>query len=171
MKYYVIKVANGKEKKVKESIEHELKMHPIENLISNILVPSNKTQQLRNGKKINVEKITIPGYIFIECESIDTVEGFVKYIGGVQSVLKKPLRQSEVDRLLDKKTDDLVVYVNDNTYYIKERVKIIDGPFNNFKGVIKTLDDVKKKSKIAVNVFDREVMLDLNYTQFIKDEN
>ena len=168
MKYYVIKVANGKEKKVKESIETELKVNPIENLISNILVPSNKTQQLRNGKKINVEKINIPGYIFIECESIDNVEGYIKYINGVQSVLKKPLRQSEVDRLLDKKNTEEVIS-NDDIYYIKERVKIIDGPFNTFKGVIKSLDSIKKKSKISVNVFDREVILDLTYSQFIKD--
>jgi len=168
MKYYVVKVANGKEKKVKESIETELKVNPIENIISNILVPSSKTQQLRNGKKINVEKINIPGYIFIECESIDNAEGYIKHISGVQSVLKKPLRQSEVDRLLDKKTTEEVI-VNENAYYIKERVKIIDGPFNTFKGVIKTLDNSKQKSKISVNVFDREVNLDLTYSQFIKD--
>jgi len=168
MKYYVVKVANGKEKKVKESIETELKVNPIENIISNILVPSSKTQQLRNGKKINVEKINIPGYIFIECESIDNAEGYIKHISGVQSVLKKPLRQSEVDRLLDKKTTEEVI-VNENAYYIKERVKIIDGPFNTFKGVIKTLDNSKQKSKISVNVFDREVILDLTYSQFIKD--
>ena len=168
MKYYVIKVANGKEKKVKELIETELKVNPIENIISNILVPSSKTQQLRNGKKINVEKINIPGYIFIECESIDNVEGYIKYISGVQGVLKKPLRQSEVDRLLEKKTTE-EVFVNGDMYYIKEKVKIIDGPFSTFKGIIKTLDNSKQKSKVSVNVFDREVILDLTYSQFIKD--
>lgn len=168
MKWYVIKVANGKEKKVKESIESELKRKNIENLISNLLVPSNKIQQLRSGKKINVDKIIFPGYLFIECESINDVEGFVKVINGVQSILTKPLRQSEIDRLLDNKTTEDII-INPDIYCINEKVKIIDGPFNTFKGTIKILDNIKQKSKIVVNVFDREVILDLTYKQFIKD--
>jgi len=170
MKWYVIKVANGKEKKVKELIEAELKRKELNNLIINILVPSNKAQQLRNGKKINVEKIIIPGYIFVECDLVNEVAGFVKYIDGVQSLLTKPLRESEVNRLLDKTPSNDVVSDID-VFYIKEKVRIIDGPFNTFKGVIKNIDinKQKQKYKVAVNVFDREVILDLIGTQFIKD--
>lgn len=168
MNWYVIKVANGKEKKVIEAIEAELNRHPIENLISKLIAPSKKTQQIRNGKKINVEKITIPGYIFVECESIDDVEGYVKYIGGVQSIIKKSLRQSEINRLLETPVE--VEEIHTELYYVNERVKIIDGPFNTFFGVIKTVDMTKQKSKIVVNVFEREVILDLVFGQFVKNE-
>src|ERR1035437_10232588 len=131
MKWYVIRVANGKEKKTKESIELELKSNSIERLISNILIPHKKVEQLRRGKRIGVEQLTFPGYIFVECESIDEVEGAVKHVGGVYSILKTPMNQREVDRILERKNEEEVKIITE-TFFINEKVKIIEGPFNTF---------------------------------------
>ena len=102
MKWYVIKVMNGKEKKMKEAIEIKLKETNMESIISQMLVPSQKAIQLRRGKKISVEKQSFPGYIFVECESISDVEANVKHINGVTSILKQPLTSKEIEGILGR---------------------------------------------------------------------
>lgn len=167
MKWYVIRVANNKEKKTKESIEHELKINSYEHLVSELLVPLKKIEQKRSGKKINVEKITFPGYVFVKCENIDTVEGAIKHVPGVYSILKSPLSQIEIDRLQEKVIEKSS---NDNeTYSIGESIKITDGPFNNFIGTINMVDNIKQKCKLVVYVFGREVPLSLSFNQFIRN--
>lgn len=168
MKWYVIKVSNNKEKKLKETIEIELKRNNKDDIISNLLVPSKKIEQKRNGKKINVEKVTFPGYIFVECENIKQLEGYIKTISGINSILKTPLSDSEVDRLLDRiKINDTII-ITDN-FTISEKVKITEGPFKNFIGTIISIDDTKKRAKLVVNIFERETPLELTFDQISKD--
>ena len=168
MKWYVIKVSNNKEKKLKETIEIELKRNNNDDIISNLLVPSKKIEQKRNGKKINVEKVTFPGYIFVECENIKQLEGYIKNISGINSILKTPLSDSEVDRLLDRiKINDTII-ITDN-FTISEKVKITEGPFKNFIGTIISIDDTKKRAKLVVNIFERETPLELTFDQISKD--
>ena len=165
MKWYVIKVVSGKEKKMKEMIEHELKFKNSQNVISQLLIPSEKSLQIRNGKKVNVEKNIYPGYILVECESISDVEANIKHVPGVSSVLKQPLSQSEIDRILgihDKKAVEDVFCAN-------QKVRITDGPFNSFIGEIKNLDLEKQKAKVCVLIFGREVVLDLTFQQIEKE--
>ena len=163
-KWYVIKVVSSKEKKIKESIEHELKRNSVENIISNLLVPSRKEIQIRRGKKVHIDKNFFPGYIFVECEFINEVEAYIKHINGVASILKQPLTQNEVNRILDIENKN----ENSDRLAVDQKVKIIDGPFSSFSGIIKTLDMNKEKSKVSVAVFGREVMLDLSFSQFTK---
>ena len=166
MKWYVIRVASGKEKKTKEAIENELKKNKNESLISNLLIPTEKTIQIRRGKKVNVEKNFFPGYIFVETESINEVEANIKYINGVASVLKQPLSDKEIERIQgrsNKKDEDVSLVLN-------EKVKIIDGPFNTFVGTIIELDNSKQKVKVNILIFGRETLLDLTFSQIIKDE-
>ena len=153
------------EKKIKESIENELKRNSVEKLISNILIPFSKEIQLRKGKKVHIEKNSYPGYMFVECESINEVEAHIKHIAGVASVLKQPISKNEINRILDKENKK----ENPDVLCVNQKIKIIDGPFNTFIGTIKTLDENKQKSKVSVSVFGREVMLDLNFSQFIKE--
>jgi transcriptional antiterminator NusG len=166
MKWYVIKVMSGKEKKMKEMIEHELKFKNSQHIISKLLIPSEKSLQVRNGKKINVEKNIYPGYILVECESINDVESNIKHVIGVSSVLKQPLSQTEIDRILgihDKKAIEDVFCVN-------QKVKITDGAFESFIGEIRELDLNKEKAKICILIFGKEVLLDMTFQQFVKEE-
>lgn len=165
MKWYVIKVVTGKEKKMKETIENELKEKNNENIISTLLVPTQKTIQLRKGKKIQVEKNFFPGYIFVECETINEVESNIKHINGVASVLKQPLTQLEIDRILGNDSKKEI----DEKLHLKERVKIIDGPFSSFVGVITELESTKQKAKVSVSIFGRETLIDLNFSQVVKE--
>lgn len=166
MKWYVIKVASGKEKKTKELIEKELSLNKKESVISTLLIPSQKTIQIRKGKKINIDKNLFPGYLFVECESIKEVESNVKHVNGVASILKQPLTKTEVDRMLGQKEEKQ----NDETVFLNQSVKIIEGPFDSFIGTIKELDDKKQRAKVTVLVFGREVVLELTLSQIMKNE-
>jgi transcriptional antiterminator NusG len=166
MKWYVIKVVTGKEKKMKETIESELRHNGLDKFVSRLLVPSQKVVQIRNGKKYNIEKNFFPGYILVECESIKDIEGGIKHIQGVSSILKDALKQSEIDRILGKENE---IHDTSNNFYLNQQVKIVDGPFASFVGTIQELNEEKKKVKIAVLIFGRETMLDLTLQQIEKD--
>jgi transcriptional antiterminator NusG len=163
MKWYVIRVVTGKEKKIKDIILNELRNNDSQNIISQLLIPSQKTIQIRKGKKINVEKNFFPGYILVECESIDDVVSHVKHINGVSSVLKQPLSQTEIERILGIQNKKI-----SNDFMVGQKVKIVDGPFNSFVGDIQELDSNRKKIKISVLIFGREVLLDLTFEQIEK---
>lgn len=166
MKWYVIKVVTGKEKKMKETIENEFRHNGLDKFVSRLLVPSQKVVQIRNGKKYNIEKNFFPGYILVECEDIKELEGGLKHIQGVSSVLKDSLKQSEVDRILGKENE---VQDTSNNFYINQQVKIVEGPFASFLGSIKELNEDKKKVKLAVLIFGRETLLDLTFQQIEKE--
>lgn len=160
MNWYVIKVINNKEKKIKENIENELKRNNSENIISKIVIASQNSIQIRKGKKINIEKNLYPGYIFIECESINDVESNIKHVNGVYNILKNPLSEIEINRIILKENK-----INNENFALGQKVKIIDGPFNSFYGVIKNVDNDKQKAKVSINIFDRENIIDLTFLQ------
>jgi transcription termination/antitermination protein NusG len=164
MKWYVIKVVTGKEKKMKQMIETELKLNNSQHVVSQLLIPSQKSIQIRNGKKVNVDKNFFPGYILVECESINDVESNLKHVTGVSSILKQPLSQSEIDRILGRENKKEA-----NSFYVGQKVKITDGPFSSFIGDIQELDLDKQKVKLSVLIFGREVLLDLTFLQIEKE--
>jgi transcriptional antiterminator NusG len=165
MKWYTIRVVSGKEKKIKESIENELKKNKTEHIVSNLLIATQKSVQLRNGKKVHVEKNSFPGYIFVECEAINDVEANIKHLGGI-SVLKQPLSTSEIERILGRESKKDAP----ETMCVNQKVKIIDGPFSSFVGEIKEIDTNKQKAKVCVLIFGRESNLDLTFSQIVKEE-
>jgi len=135
-----------------------------QDLISALLIPTEKVIQMRKGKKIYVEKNFFPGYLFVECNSISDVEKNIKHINGVTSVLKKPLSQEEIDRILLRESKKEI----EDTLMVNQKVKIVDGPFTSCVGTIKVLDINKLKAKVSVVVFERETLLDLKVDQITK---
>mgnify|MGYP005861938103 CR=1 FL=1 len=166
MEWYVIKVMNGKEKKSKEAIEFELKNKNLEYLMSNLLIPTNKQVKIKKGKKVIIEKITIPGYIFVECESIKELEANIKHINGISGALPEKLSKKEINRILGENKEKENI---DDKLYVDQKIKIIDGPFDTFTGTIKEVDNKKQKLKAVVSIFDRDTNIDLNFSQVIKE--
>jgi len=164
-KWYVIKVVNGKERKMKEAIEFELEQNGTESIISNLLIPTQKSVQIKRGKKVTVDKNLFPGYIFIECESIKEVESNIKHIGGVTSILEQRLSKIEVDRILG--TEEESEKELDTNLHLNQKIKIIDGPFNTFVGTIKELYNNNQKAKVNVSIFGRETEIDLDVSQIV----
>ncbi len=175
-KWYVIRSVSGKENKIKEYIESEINRLNLQDFVEQILVPTEKVIQIRNGKKINKERVFIPGYIMIQADLIGEVPHIIKSINGVIGFLGEvkggdpvPLRPAEVNRLLGK-VDELSLQ-DDNVnipYIIGETIKVIDGPFNGFNGTVEKINEEKRKLEVMVKIFGRKTPLELSYMQVEK---
>lgn len=173
-KFYVLRAVNGKENKVKEYLEAEIKNNGLQEYISQIIIPTEKIIQNRNGKKVHKERAFLPGYIIIEAVLVGEVMHFLKnvnfvigFLGGNNPV---PLRPAEVSRILGK-ADELQIQPEeyDIDYIVGETVKINYGPFTGFHGEIEEVYPDKKKLKIMVKIFGRKSPLELGYLQVEKE--
>ncbi|HPH81237.1 MAG TPA: transcription termination/antitermination protein NusG [Flavobacteriales bacterium] len=174
-KWYVLRAVSGKEKKVKEYIDSEIVHHNIADYISQVLIPTEKVYQIRNGKKISKERSYFPGYIMIEALMIGEIPHILKNIPGVIGFLGDkgapiPLRPSEVNRILGKVDElsesDAEINI---PFIVGESVKVVDGPFNSFTGTIEEINEEKKKLIVMVKIFGRKTPLELNYMQVEKE--
>ncbi|HET8886158.1 MAG TPA: transcription termination/antitermination protein NusG [Salinimicrobium sp.] len=175
-KWYVVRAVSGQENKVKEYIEREIAHEGLEDFIDQVLVPTEKVVQIRNGKKINKERVYFPGYIMIQANLGGEIPHIIKSINGVIGFLGEtkggdpvPLRKSEVNRMLGKvdelsvKTDNVAIPFN-----IGETIKVIDGPFNGFNGTVEKINEEKRKLEVMVKIFGRKTPLELSYMQVEK---
>ena len=176
-KWYVVRAISGKEKKVKELMNVEIMRNNLESYISQILIPTEKVFQIRNGKKISKERSFFPGYVLLEAALIGEVPHVIKNINGVIGFLGTekggepvPLRISEVNRILGK-VDELAESEEESTvpFVIGEVVKVTDGPFNSFSGIIEEINEEKKKLKVMVKIFGRKTPLELGFMQVEKE--
>jgi len=176
-KWYVVRAVSGKEKKVKELIDTEIVRYNLHDYISQILIPTEKVYQIRNGKKISKERNFFPGYVLIEASLTGEVPHIIKNVNGVIGFLGTekggdpvPLRMSEVNRILGK-VDELSENNEELSvpYVVGETVKVTDGPFNSFSGIIEEVNEEKKKLKVMVKIFGRKTPLELGFMQVEKE--
>jgi transcriptional antiterminator NusG len=174
-KWYVVRAVTGQEKKVKVQIESELERAGLQHHVPQILIPTEKVYQIKNGKKTTKEKNYLPGYILIQAELvgevphlIGSVNGVVGFLGGKS--MPTPLRQSEVSRIMGN-VDDVADQgeMMAEPFIVNEPVKVIDGPFSGFSGVIEEVMEDKKKLKVMVKIFGRRTPLELNFVQVEKE--
>ena len=175
-KWYVVRSVSGQENKIKDYIEKEIAHQGLEDYVEQILVPTEKVIQVRNGKKINKERVYFPGYVMVKANLGGEIPHIIKGINGVIGFLGEtkggdpvPLRKSEVNRMLGK-VDELAVK-EDNIaipYNVGETIKVIDGPFNGFNGTIEKVNEEKRKLEVMVKIFGRKTPLELSYMQVEK---
>jgi transcriptional antiterminator NusG len=174
-KWYVVRAISGKEKKVKEYLESEINRLGLQDFISQILIPTEKVYQVRKGKKISKERNYFPGYVLIEATLVGEIPHIIRNIPNVLGFLgsggePSPIRPAEVNRILGK-VDELAEQAEgiNVPFIIGETVKVIDGPFNSFTGVIEEINEEKKKLKVMVKIFGRKTPLELNFMQVEKE--
>lgn len=175
-KWYVVRAVSGQENKVKAYIEQEINRVGMADYISQVLVPTEKVVQVRDGKKIAKERVYFPGYVMIEANLTGEIPHIIKSITGVIGFLGEtkggdavPLRQSEVNRMLGKVDELSVKTENVNIpYSVGETVKVIDGPFNGFNGSIEKVNEEKRKLEVMVKIFGRKTPLELSFMQVEK---
>ena len=175
-KWYVVRAIGGQENKVKSYIETEIARLGLSDYVDQVLVPKEKVIQIRNGKKLNKERVYFPGYIMVEANLagevphvIKSVTGVIGFLGETKGGAPVPLRRSEVNRMLGK-VDELSVQ-NDNIaipYVVGETVKVVDGPFNGFDGTVEKVNEEKRKLEVMVKIFGRKTPLELSYMQVDK---
>lgn len=175
-KWYVVRAIGGQENKVKAYIETEISRLGLSDYVDQVLVPKEKVIQVRNGKKLNKERVYFPGYIMVEANLagevphvIKSVTGVIGFLGETKGGAPVPLRRSEVNRMLGK-VDELSVQ-NENIaipYVEGETVKVVDGPFNGFDGTVEKVNEEKRKLEVMVKIFGRKTPLELSYMQVEK---
>lgn len=175
-KWYVVRAVSGQENKVKDYIEREISVSGLSDYVSQILVPTEKVVQVRNGKKISKDKIYYPGYIMVEANLsgevphvIKSVNGVIGFLGEVKGGDPVPLRVDEVNRMLGKVNELSVAPVNEDIPYdVGDTIKVVDGPFNGFSGVVEVVNEEKRMLEVMVKIFGRKTPLKLNYMQVEK---
>ena len=179
--WYVIRAVGGKENKVKEYIESEIRHNHLEDYISQILIPTEKVYTIRNGKKISKEKVSYPGYVLIEAAFVGQIPIIIRntpnvlgFLGDTKEESRKmiatPLRPQEVSRILGR-VDELSEMEEENEvpFFVGETVKVTDGPFSSFQGTIEAVDNERKKLTVSVKIFGRKTPMELSFTQVAKE--
>src|SRR5690554_6343053 len=175
-KWYVVRAVSGQENKVKSYIESEINRFGLSDFVSQVLVPTEKVIQVRDGKKFSKERVYFPGYVMIEANLVGEIPHIIKSISGVIGFLGEvkggdpmPLRPSEVNRMLGK-VDELTVQadVQNIPFVIGETLKVIDGPFNGFNGTVEKINEEKRKLEVMVKIFGRKSPLELSFMQVEK---
>ena len=175
-KWYVVRAISGKERKIKEMIELEINRMKLDRHLAQVLIPTEKVYQIKQGKKVSKERNYFPGYVLIEADLKGEVPHVIKSVNGVIGFLGNkngdpvPLRQAEVNRILGK-VDELEESDEEINipFIVGESVKVVDGPFNSFTGIIEEVYKEKKKLKVMVKIFGRKTPLELNYMQVEKE--
>jgi len=175
-KWYVVRAVSGQENKIRDYMESEINRLGFNNLVEDILVPTQKVVQIRKGKKINKEKVYFPGYIMIKANLAGEIPHIIKALPNVIGFLGEtkggdpiPLRTAEVNRMLGK-VDELSTESESVSipFEIGESIKVIDGPFNGFNGSIEKVNQEKRKLEVMVKIFGRKTPLELSYMQVEK---
>jgi len=175
-KWYVIRAISGQENKIKTYIESEVKRLKIDSFVEEIIVPTQKVIQIRNGKKVSKEKVYFPGYIMIKANLTGEIPHIIRsfpnilgFLGETKGGDPVPLRGNEVSRMLGK-VDELSMDAENIVipFTIGESIKVIDGPFNGFNGNIEKVNEDKRKLEVMVKIFGRKTPLELSYMQVEK---
>ena len=168
--WYVLRAISGKEAQVKEVIEGSMKRTDLGNYVFQVLIPTEKVMTLRNGKKVIKERNLYSGYVFIEAiltgeviHELTNTTNVIDFLRGREKTSKpERLREAEVMRMLGA-ADELVEPEAD--FIIGEQVKVSDGPFKDFHGVIEEVNPEKRKLKVSIKIFERKTPLELEYSQ------
>lgn len=180
-KWYVLRVVSGKERKVKEYLDKEVNRSGWSETIKQVFLPMEKVYKVQNGKKVMREKNYFPGYVMIEVSDGKLSDDMVQHISNISNVMHFltdgkgskgniiSLRKAEVNKMLGKvdEMNDQGITMNE-PFIVGETIKIIEGPFNDFNGVIEEVNDDKKKLKVTVKIFGRSTPVELNYMQVEK---
>ena len=177
-KWYVLKAVSGKEAKVKEYLEALMKNRPeLAERVGQILLPTEKYAQLRNGKRVVKEKLFLPGYVLVEAQLDSETTHTLRFIPNVLGFLggtdkPSPVRQAEVNRMLGlgiESEEGIAEAIVNVDFLVGESVKVNDGPFTGFDGIIEEVNADKQKLKVSVKIFGRVTPLELAFTQVSKE--
>lgn len=172
-KWYSLRVISGKERKIKERIDVEIQRNNWQDVVNQVLVPTEKVYKIRGGKKMISERNILPGYILVEAIEGKLSGDLVQLIANIPNVIHFlgkenpiPMKESEANRMLGKVDETLGASESlIEPFIVGETIKIIDGPFTEFVGDIQEINEEKKKLKVVVKIFGRGTEVELNFMQ------
>ena len=172
-RWYSVSVLSNFEKKVAESIRESVAQHGLEEEIEEVMVPTEEVTELRRGKKVQVERRFMPGYVLVKMDMTDRAYHLVNDTNRVTGFLgpqgkPTPLRETEVARMINQVEEGVERPRPMITFEIGEQVSVTDGPFEGFAGLVEEVDDENARLKVSVSIFGRATPVELEYAQVAK---
>ncbi|MCF0179768.1 MAG: transcription termination/antitermination factor NusG [Bacteroidales bacterium] len=174
-RWYCLRAMSGKELKVKAVLDAEIANTDLGQNVLEVIVPTEKVISTVGGKRVEKEKVLFSGYVFVKCRLVGDVQNqlaqttnVVNFLMGRVSKKPEPLPDEQIEAMLGRVDEGVKNAEAQITYMVGEQVKVNDGPFKDFDGIIEEVNDEKKKLKVMVKIFGRKTPLELNYDEVDK---
>lgn len=172
-RWYVVNVYSGSEKKVAESLKEQAVLKKMEDKILDVLVPTEEVVEIRKGSKVNAERKFFPGYILVKMEMSDECWHVVKNTPRVSGFLgsrnkPQPISDAEAERIIKQMTEGVERPQTMVDFEVGEQIRVTDGPFASFIGVVEEVDSEKSRLKVSVSIFGRYTPVELEFSQVEK---
>ena len=183
-KWYIVHTQHGYENKVKERIDKRKKENGMDDLIVDIYIPSQTVSVTKNGKKVNKEEFSYPGYVLVKMIMNDVTQSMIRRTPGVAGfigshattkeegqIIPTPLSETDVDRIfedMESKSKNQINEIIGMDFDIGEKVQVIDGPFNGLNGIIENVNTDKGKVTVKIEIFGRSTPTELDFNKVKK---
>jgi transcriptional antiterminator NusG len=172
-RWYIVHAYSNFEKKVAEEIRKQAQQHGLAELFEEVLVPTEEVVEIRRGQRINAERKFFPGYVLVKAHLTDEAYHLVKNTPKVTGFLGTgskpiPVSQAEVDRILNQVKEGVEHPKPAVTFEVGEQVRVADGPFTSFNGIVEEIDEGRSRLKVAVSIFGRATPVELDFGQVEK---
>jgi transcription termination/antitermination protein NusG len=173
MRWYIVHAYSNFEKKVAESIREQAKQRGLEELFEQVLVPTEKVTEVRRGRKVDTERKFFPGYVLVKMNLTDEAFHLIKNTPKVTGFLgadnkPMPISEAEASRILHQVQEGIDRPKPSVSFEVGEQVRVSDGPFASFNGVVEEVDDARSRLKVAVSIFGRATPVELEFGQVEK---
>ena len=174
MNWYIVQAYSGFEKKVVESIKDILSKNKLDSHLDEILVPTHQVTEVKKGKRTKKERKYFPGYVLIRVDLNKQIYHLIKNLQKVSGFLgsadkPSPLSDNEIKRILGQVSESAINQKSGISFEIGEKVKVCDGPFASFNGLVEEIDEEKSRLKVSVSIFGRPTPVDLDFNQVEKN--
>ena len=172
-RWYIVHVYSGFEKRVAAAINEKVEAMNLHHLIEEVSVPVEEVVELRRGRKVNSERKFFPGYVLVKTDMTEDAYHLVKNVPKVTGFLGAggkpiPISDAEADRILHQVKEGIERPKSSIAFEIGEQVRVCDGPFTSFSGMVEDVDEERSRLKVAVSIFGRATPVELEYSQVEK---